>query len=389
MLGTTERVFCWSQTVGQGRITTSLPMEWIGITMNQPAGNQWSVCVGHTRGVGIRLHILFPLLALTVLLAVQLAELKPKVALWGVSVLFTSVAIHEFVRVVAAFRLGGHASSVVLAPFGGCSRLHLPADPPAHLVGALVGPLTFLTLLIASACGLVLTGDREVHRLLILTNPDFYLGLNQFQVPVDSLQLIGQLSVWLNAILLVISLLPIEPCAGAELLRGVLWPIVGRNTAVTVTSHIALGGALLTALFAVLLFQYEIGDGMVPSWFPLGVISFLLLYGGMPSAHGNRYDVGIAIDEFDSDDEEWLMNEWLEEDREVVLVEHLQDKQQEALDRKRKEREASEDARVDAILERLHDISFEQLSEEEQAILKRASRRYRKRRSPDEDNSSV
>ena len=357
--------------------------------MNQPAGSQWSISVGHWRGVEIRLHILFPLLALCVLLSVQLLELKPKVALWGMTVLFGSVALHELIRVVAAFRMGGHATSLVLAPFGGCSRLHLPADPPAHLVGALVGPLTFLTLLIASACGLVLAGDREVHRLLLLTNPDFYLGLNQFELPVDSIQLVGQLSVWLNAILLVASLLPIEPCAGAELLRGVLWPVVGRNTAVTVTSHVALGGAVITAFFAVLLFRYEIGDGLVPSWFPLGVVSFLLLYGGMPSVHGNRYDVGIAIDEFDSDDEEWLMNEWLEDDREVVLVEHLQDKQQEALDRKRKEREANEDARVDAILQRLHDTSFEQLSEEEQAILKRASRRYRERRNPADDDSSV
>jgi len=69
-----------------------------------------------------------------------------------------------------------------------------------------------------------------------------------------------------------------------------------------------------------------------------------------------------------------------------VLVEHLQDKQQEVIDRKRREREANEDARVDVILMRLRKTSFEQLSEEDRATLKRASRRYRERRAEHSDD---
>ena len=74
--------------------------------------------------------------------------------------------------------------------------------------------------------------------------------------------------------------------------------------------------------------------------------------------------------------------EWIEDERAAVLVEQLQEKQQEALDRKRREREDREDARVDDILARLGEVGFEKLSEEEQAVLKRASRRYRERRQP-------
>ncbi|MCG8448429.1 MAG: hypothetical protein MI725_02465 [Pirellulales bacterium] len=359
-------------------------MNGIASDMGQP-GDYWTICVGRWRGVELRIHILFPLLALSLFLLVPLVNIKPTVAMWSLLVLLLSVTLHELVRVITTSRLGGHTSALVLAPVGGCSRLHLPADPPAHLVAALVGPMTFLVLLIASACGLALAGEREVHRLLYITNPGIQVTPDTTSVPLTSAQLVGQLIVWINAILLLISLLPINPCAGAELLRGILWPIVGRATAITATSSIALGGALLAALLALVMLTYEPGGGLVPSWFPLGVVSCFLLYGGMPSAQGQRYDLGLAIDEFDSDDEEWLMSEWLEDDREVVLVEHLQDKQQEALDRKRKEREATEDARVDAILQRLHDTSFEQLSEEERAILKRASRRYRERQTPEND----
>jgi hypothetical protein len=374
------------------------------IAMNEP-GNQWSFCVGRLRGVEIRLHILFPLLALGMLRLVQSStDVKASVAFWILAVLMGSVALHELVRVIAAARLGGHTSAFVLAPFGGFSRIHLPADPPAHLVAALVGPMTLLALIIAFACGLALDGNQKVHHLLNVTNPGIDwsgshapiaapdlaskipelqsadsdgFGRRGLASPTPNTKLIGQLIVWLNWCLLLVSLLPMAPCAGAELLRGILWPIVGRNSAASATSHIALGGALMAALFAIL---FKSSDGWVPIWFPLAITACVLLYGGMRHAYGHHYDLGLAIDEFDSDDEEWLMAEWHDDDREAVLVEHLPDKQQEAIDRKRREQEASEDERVDAILQRMHHTSFEQLSEEERTVLKRASRRYQDRR---------
>ena len=48
----------------------------------------------------------------------------------------------------------------------------------------------------------------------------------------------------------------------------------------------------------------------------------------------------------------------------------------------RRAQEAVEDARVDDILARLHDSSWDALSPEEIAILQRASQRYRRRRGP-------
>lgn len=347
--------------------------------MLNSSNESWSLCIGRWRGVDVRLHIQLPLLALLVLVVAVIHPLSVqiKVACWAVLVLVVSVALHELVRVWCASRLGGHADSIMLGPVGGWTKLHLPVDPPAHLITALVGPLTFFVLLVAAGCGLALADDRYVHHLLLRPHaPDFNTAA------VSQWMIVGQLVVWVNWCLLLISLLPIDPCAGAELLRGVLWPVVGRTTATTVTSHVALGAALLALLLALVLLQRQSEmAGFVPSWFPLAVTSLFLLYGGRRQVAVRRYDVGLAIDELDSDDEQWLSSEWLEEDRKAVLVEHLQDKQQDVLDRKRREREASEDARVDAILARMRDSSFDQLSDEDRAILKRASRRYRERRS--------
>jgi len=339
--------------------------------LNYPSEN-WSFCIGRWRGVEVRLHILLPLLGLT---ALTLQDVPSWMALAAVLVLLGSVTLHELVRVVAASRVGGYSRSIVLGPVGGWSKLHLPVDPPAHLVTALVGPMTFFVLMVTAGCGLALAGDRNVPKLL----------LNPTSPPIDMLSsasiltVLGQLTVWINWCLFFVSLLPIDPNAGAELLRGILWPVVGRTTATSATSHVAMGGAVFAALVSMVVYREGASSGFVPSWFPYAIASVVLFYGGSRNAHMRRYDVGLAIDEFDSDDEDWLVDEWIEDDREAVLVEHLQDKQQEALDRKRREREANEDARVDAILARLRESSFDQLSEEDRATLKRASRRYRQR----------
>lgn len=353
--------------------------------------DNWSLCVGRPGGVELRVHILWPLTALSVLLAVKSKFVEPSVAMWGLLVFVISVALHELARAVTASRVGGHPSALVLGPIGGLTKLHLPVDPPAHLVTALAGPMTYLVLLVGAGCGLALAGDRDLF--LLLLNPcSPEISAPHVASTGATLLMVAQLTVWINWCLLLTCLLPVDPCDGAELLRGVLWPIVGRSTASSATSRIALGAALFVALVAAVFLKPESslleGDATgsaSTTWFPLSVISIFLLFGGLRQTNSRRYDVGLMLDEFDSDDEEWLLEEWEDEDREAVLVEHLQDKQQEAIDRKRREREANEDKRVDAILMRLRNTSFEQLSEEDRATLKRASRRYRERRAADSE----
>jgi hypothetical protein len=324
-----------------------------------------------------------PLLALAcLLLAVQTKIAAPKVA-WALVVLVASVSVSELIRLLTASRLGGHTDAIVLGPIGGWTKFHLPIDPPAHIAVALAGPTTFFVLMVVTGCALALGGDEHVLRLLNPCNPQIHrLASTDFEALATTrsiVPIIGQLVVWINWCLLLVSLMPIDPCAGATLMRSVLWPIVGRTTAASLTSLAALGAAVFAVLLALVLPE-DLSESLAPAWFPLAVAALFLLYGGSRTTHERRYDVGLAIDELDSDDEQWLNSDWHEEDREAVLVEHLQDKQQEALDRKRREREAHEDARVDAILERLQHVSFDQLSDEDRAVLKRASRRYRRRR---------
>lgn len=351
----------------------------VSVAMNRSGGGSWSLRLGRCRGVEIRLHLHFPLLALAVMLfatlppavAMSLPEVPVRAALAALAILSGSVVLHEAVRALVAHRVGGRTNLIVLGPTGGWSQPHLPSDPPAHLVTAVAGPLTYVAIIVSSACALAAVGE---HNLLELFSPFQPVFLDT----ESPLHFAAQLAVWINTWLLLVNLLPIQPCDGAEVLRSVLWPLVGRASASAAAAHIAYGASAVFALLAAIV-QHQMLNEVLPAWFPLAVVSVLLLYGGNRAARQRQYDVGLDIDQWESDDEQWLAADWLDDDRTAVLVEHLQEKQQDALDRKRREREDREDARVDDILARMNEVGFDQLSEEEQAILKRASRRYRQR----------
>ena len=347
--------------------------------MTRSAAGSWSLRLGRWRGVEVRFHLHFPLLALVVLLAASLPpqaylvlpQIPIRQALAGLGILLASVVLHEAARALVARRVGGRTNLIVLGPTGGWAQPHLPSDPPAHLVTAVAGPLTYLAILVAAACGLAAAGEENLLQLFSPFAPEFL----PFRSP---LHMAAQLTVWINTWLLLVNLLPIQPCDGAEVLRSMLWPLVGRASASAASAHIAYVLSAMTAIMAIAVQQNLLND-LLPLWFPLAVLSVLLLYGGNRASRQRQYDLGLDIDQWESDDEQWISAEWVDEDRTAVLVEHLQQKQQDALDRKRREREDREDARVDDILARMHEVGFAQLSDEEQAILKRASRRYRQR----------
>jgi Zn-dependent protease len=379
--------------------------------LGRGTSGSWSLHLSYLGGTDVRLHVHFPLLVLLVAFA-TLGNYSPQdyspqdysvrgplaESLWsrsswdrlqpaalGLLILLGSVAIHELGRMVVVRRLGGRFEKIILGPTGGRTIPRLPGNPTVHLVTALIGPLVHLALMVTAACGLVLAGQQQVLELLKPFAPNL-------QISGSWLLLSAQFIVWLNWLLLLINLLPVDPLDGAALVRSLLWPVMGRASESVVASRIATACALLVVVFAVN-YQEVMVDTMlgfpVPVWLPLGVLAVMLMWGANHDAKAARVPSELVFESFESDEQVWAESVWRAndyakegdpgEDREAVLVERMYDKQQEVLERKRREQEANEDARVDAILARLHCSSVEELSEEERTILKRASRRYRQR----------
>jgi Zn-dependent protease len=159
--------------------------------------------------------------------------------------IFVIVLLHEFGHAFACRQTGGQADHIILWPLGGIAFVNPPPRPGAYLWSIAAGPLVNVVLLP------VLTGA------LYLAQWGQWSG--------DPFQLVA--SLWyINAGLLIFNLLPVYPLDGGQIVRGLLWYVVGPIRSLQIASAIGFIGAILLALYA-----FRIG-----SWW-LGILAFFII----------------------------------------------------------------------------------------------------------------
>src|SRR5262245_56306901 len=115
----------------------------------------WAIPLGRVFGITVRAHILFPVVALGLVL--QAAFKKDVVPGTWIDVsmllglLFVSVLLHEFGHCFAARWMDGDANEILMWPLGGLAYCEVPHTPRANFVTAFGGPLVNLVLFLA--CG--------------------------------------------------------------------------------------------------------------------------------------------------------------------------------------------------------------------------------------------
>ena len=174
--------------------------------------------------------------------------------------LFSIVLMHEFGHALACRQVGGQAELIVLWPLGGVAYVNPPQRPGATLWSIAAGPLVNVVLVGVLSALLVLAKQPSSEA----ANPDWVLCLR---------------AVWfINLALLVFNLLPVYPLDGGQMLRSLLWFVLGRIRSLQVATVLGMVGAagLLTA---------AVWTGSV--WFGI-MAAFLLLNGwrGFQSARG-------------------------------------------------------------------------------------------------------
>jgi Zn-dependent protease len=340
-----------------------------------PVGSvqRWSLSLGRWAGVTVYVHVFFLLFAI---LALAFTLPEPELVVAGcitVGVLLVSVLLHELGHSLAALRVGGKVDAIVIGPVGGLLPPRVPDEPEVHLFVALFGPIVHLGLVVLAAVVLAIEGQTNV---LALLNP---LSTTVDLVEGKPWQIATKLTLWLNWILMLLNLLPAYPFDGGPVMRATLWPAFGRRTARVVTSRTAMVIAVGFGILALLTLGAEF-DTQVPLWIPLIILGIFLFFSARQDlAWGQSEQADSPGYNLDADGLDLLEAMWAaEEDDNGVLVEHRQLRQHEE---QRRDLEASEDARVDDILARLHDSSLQDLSPEEVDVLQRASKRYRRRHS--------
>lgn len=181
--------------------------------------------------------------------------------LWNVYeylALFLFVTMHEFGHALACRQTGGQANEIVLWPLGGVAFVAPPQRPGAQLWSIAAGPLVNLVL------------------LPVLWGLFIFLDVNHLQRSMPDTYHFVHALAFINTVLLVFNLLPIYPLDGGQILRSLLWFVLGRARSLMAASIIGFAGVV--ALGALALFAHA-------GWYVvLAVFVFMRCWSGLQQA---------------------------------------------------------------------------------------------------------
>ena len=159
--------------------------------------------------------------------------------------LFLIVMIHEFGHALACRQVGGKADRIVLWPLGGVAYVDPPPRPGATLWSIAAGPLVNVALLpiffVAATVWWPVSGWAEA-----CTRCSTSCCLPSWSI-----------NMWL----LVFNILPIYPLDGGQILRSLLWFVLGRARSLMVATILGLIG--VAGFIGLALWQQDVWFGAI------------------------------------------------------------------------------------------------------------------------------
>jgi stage IV sporulation protein FB len=354
-----------------------------------------SLPMGRVFGITIRIHWLFPFVALGLILHVAFYKSPEGVGLpegaWidtsiFMLILFVTTILHEFGHCFAARMTGGDAQEVLLWPLGGLAFVELPARPRAHLLTAAAGPAVDILIVIVAGL-LLLICDTQAIQPIWKPWPDAFPYRDANGV-VSVTTWAGEvwprspysLTVWLlricwvNYFLGLLNLVLVGfPLDGGRILQAALWPSLGYRQSMLVAVFAGFGVVFVVGLFSII----------QASVLALGLALFIyvacqrqwivLETGGEDGALGYDFSQGYTSLERDPVQAapmkprvSWWRR-WLQRRTAKRLQREI-------------ERRESDDRRLDELLDKVHRHGQGALDDEEKRFMKRVSDRFKNRK---------
>jgi Zn-dependent protease len=350
--------------------------------MRDPLG--WSFPIGRLFGIGLKIHWLFPVIALAIIIRTGTLKDAPS-AIWLqatviVGLLFFAVLLHELGHCFGARLVDGDAHEVLLWPLGGLAYVDVPHTAKANFIATAAGPAVnlILCLLVGGALGAI--GVQPPFNPLwppigsfdhVEFPPLYYWDgsqVTEFNVWI----VLAARFFWVNYLLMLINVVLIGfPLDGGRMFQCALWPRLGYHQATV--AAIYAGFICVFALFIVAFVVNEIAP------FALGVFIFisckqqwiLLETGGEDSMLGYDFSQGYTS----------LEREQPAAPRRKRQTWWQRWKQQRATRKmlRAQEQREFEERRMDELLEKVQQQGLAALSDEERRFLKRVSDKYRNR----------
>ncbi len=146
--------------------------------------------------------------------------------------LFLIVLLHEFGHALACRQAGGRADTIMLWPLGGVAFVQPPPRPGAHLWSIVAGPLVNVILIAPTVAAAWLYNGG------VFGETRGNLGEFLFIIAV------------INIALLVFNLLPVYPLDGGQILRSILWFMIGPTNSLLIASMIGVAASAVGLLIS-------------------------------------------------------------------------------------------------------------------------------------------
>jgi Zn-dependent protease len=335
--------------------------------------SSWSLKLHRWWGVSVRLHAYFLMWGVLVLYwASHTGPAGFGYGCLGLGILFFSVVLHEVGHCAAAFKVGGSIDQVIIGPCGGLTQPQVLHDSHQELFAALGGPA--VNFLIWAVTGpLVMIAGGSVVGLLHPLEPHELLDGNLLVVSL-------KLTYWINWLLVLVNLLPVQPLDGLRVFRSLFWMAFDYRHSVLFVSR---GAQILAGVFclAAWLSASTPQPQVLSAWLPLSLAAIYLYFGGKQEM--------ARLEEQDLDDDLFsydFSQGYTSLERHYDGPKRKGGKLRSWIERRRTERrqrqadiERDEELQVDEILARLHEKGLDGLSAKERALLNRVSARFRNR----------
>jgi Zn-dependent protease len=140
--------------------------------------------------------------------------------------LFLIVLMHEFGHALACRQVGGKADRIVLWPLGGVAYVDPPQRPGATLWSIAAGPLV------------------NVALIPVLLAVNSFARTSGWAVSMPDIYKLIRAVLYINVGLLIFNILPIYPLDGGQILRSLLWFVLGRARSLLVATIVGLLGVV-------------------------------------------------------------------------------------------------------------------------------------------------
>lgn len=393
----------------------------------------WSIPLFRAFGIQVKLHILYIVITLAMLLrvyTVDRAHLAEYALIWVV-MLFVIILLHEFGHCFAARKVDGEADEILMWPLGGLAYCAVPHTPRANLVTAVGGPMVNVVICMVAGAALFAAGylapinvfdtgqlyqpelhnwrtgaderssaeapvfivedaggsERRVRSMRYARNPD-----NTYQVPdprkenewlrarrtEDSVYPVWTLwsarLFWLSWALLLFNLIPAFPLDGGRILQSLLW---GRSGDYRSATQVACWSGLVTSLLFLLL-SFWWNDSMLLF---LGLFimfssyrQLMALEQGMEEGGAFGYDFSKGYGGFGPEDDTPAPKP-----KRVGPIKRWVQARRARKTQKANAQRVAEEARLDELLEKITRHGKEALTPDEKRFMDRVSARYRNR----------